>query len=117
MRFISTLGLAGLALYHELPEGPTYLAWAYEYYLRQFPVWGGEDGGWSEGLNYWATAANQHFLFLDAMKALGLQEIFAKKFFQNTAYFGLYNLQPYPASSFGGSLQYYRAQYQYQSDL
>ncbi|NLY75514.1 MAG: DUF4962 domain-containing protein [Firmicutes bacterium] len=101
MRFISTLGLAGLALYHELPEAPTYLAWAYEYYLRQFPVWGGEDGGWSEGLNYWATAANQHFLFLDAMKALGLQEIFAKKFFQNTAYFGLYNLQPYPASSFG----------------
>lgn len=101
MRFISTLGLAGLALYHELPEAPTYLAWAYEYYLRQFPVWGGADGGWSEGLNYWSTATNQHFLFLDAIKALGLSEIFAKKFFQNNGYFALYNLQPYPASSFG----------------
>ncbi len=101
MRFISTLGLAGLALYHELPEAPTYLAWAYEYYLRQFPVWGGADGGWSEGLNYWGTAINQHFLFLDAMKALGMQEIFAKQFFQNNGYFALYNLQPYPASSFG----------------
>jgi len=51
MRFISTLGLAGLSLYHELPEAPTYLAWAYEYYLRQFPIWGGADGGWSEGLD------------------------------------------------------------------
>lgn len=101
MRFISTLGLGGLALYHELPDAPTYLAWAYEYYLRQFPVWGGADGGWSEGLNYWSTATNQHFLFLDAMKTLGQKEIFAKKFFQNTAYFGLYNLQPYSASSFG----------------
>jgi hypothetical protein len=101
MRFISTLGIAGLVLYQDLPEAPKYLAWAYEYYLRQFPVWGGADGGWSEGLNYWATATNQHFQFLDAMRTLGLTEIFAKPFFRNSGYFALYNLPPYPGSSFG----------------
>ncbi len=101
MRFISTLGIAGLVLYQDLPEAPTYLAWAYEYYLRRFPVWGGADGGWSEGLNYWATATNQHFQFLDAMKALNLTEILQKPFFRNTGYFALYNLEPFPASSFG----------------
>ncbi len=101
MRFISTLGLAGLVLYQELPEAPTYLAWAYEYYLRQFPVWGGSDGGWSEGLNYWSSGINQHFQFLDALKTLGNTELFAKPFFRNNGYFGLYNLQPYSASSFG----------------
>ncbi|TCL74104.1 heparinase II/III-like protein [Hydrogenispora ethanolica] len=101
LRFISTLGIAGLVLYQDLPEAPTYLAWAYEYYLRRFPVWGGADGGWSEGLNYWATATNQHFQFLDAMQALNLTEILQKPFFRNTGYFALYNLEPFPASSFG----------------
>ncbi len=101
LRFISTLGLAGLVLYQDLPEAPAYLAWAYEYYLRQFPVWGGSDGGWSEGLNYWSSGINQHFQFLDALKTLGNTELFAKPFLRNNGYFGLYNLPPYPGSSFG----------------
>ena len=100
MRFISTLGLGGLVLYQDLPEAPQYLAWAYEYYLRQFPVWGGADGGWSEGLEYWGSAMNQHFLFLDAMQNLGQTSLLSKPFFRNTGYFALYNLQPYPSSSF-----------------
>ncbi|HYH03874.1 MAG TPA: DUF4962 domain-containing protein [Bacillota bacterium] len=101
MRFISTLGLGGLVLYQDLPEAPTYLAWAYEYYLRQFPVWGGESGGWSEGLNYWSTGISQHLLFLEAMSLLGQTEILQKPFFRNNGYFALYNLQPYLSSSFG----------------
>lgn len=100
MRFISTLGLGGLVLYQDLPEAPTYLAWAYEYYLRQFPVWGGAAGGWSEGLNYWSSGISQHLLFLEAMSLLGQTEILQKPFFKNNGYFALYNLQPYPASSF-----------------
>ena len=98
MRFISTLGIGGLVLYQDLPEAPTYLAWAYEYYLRQFPVWGGDDGGWSEGLDYWRSGTNQHFLFYDAMKALNSSEIFNKKFFRHNGYFPLYNLEPYRTS-------------------
>ncbi len=101
MRFISTIGLAGLALYHELRDAPKYLAWAYEYYNRQFPSWGGKDGGYSEGLNYWQTGHNQHFMFLDAMSVLNLNEIFERDYFKNNGYFAVYNILPYRFTSFG----------------
>lgn len=101
LRFISHIGIGGLVLYNELPESSTYLAWTYEYYLRQFPIWGGDNGGWSEGMAYWWNALNQHFFFLDAMKSLNLDEIYHKAFFRNTGYFALYNLTPFPTSSFG----------------
>lgn len=101
MRFISTLGLGGLALYHETGSAPEWLAWSYEYYNRQFPVWGGDAGGWAEGLNYWATGMTQHLRFLEAMKLLGFDEPLARPFFRNTAWFAAYFQQPYQASSFG----------------
>jgi hypothetical protein len=101
MRFISIIGLAGLAFYHELPEAPTYLAWAYEYYRNVFPAWGGKDGGYSEGLAYWQTGHNQHFMFLDAMLALNLTELFQRDYYRNNGYFALYNVLPYPFTSFG----------------
>ncbi|MDB5813634.1 MAG: hypothetical protein JWN23_751 [Rhodocyclales bacterium] len=101
MRFISTLGLGGLALYHDTPAAPGWVAWSYEYYLREFPVWGGDAGGWSEGLNYWASGMTQHLRFLEAMKLQGFDEVLQRPFFRNTPWFAVYNLMPYPASSFG----------------
>lgn len=101
MRFISTIGIAGLALFHELKDAPKYLAWTYEYYNRQFPSWGGKDGGYSEGLDYWQSGHNQHFMFLDSMKTLKLDEIFERDYFKNNGYYAIYNILPYRFSSFG----------------
>lgn len=101
MRFISTVGLGGLALYHELKDAPIWFAWAYEYYNRQFPAWGGKDGGYSEGLNYWTTGHNQHFMFLEAVKALKLTELFTRDYYKNNGYFAMYNVLPFTYSSFG----------------
>lgn len=101
MRFISTLGQGGLALYHETKNAPAWLAWSYEYYLRQFPVWGGPAGGWAEGLNYWATGISQHQRFLEGMAVLGFDAPLQRPFWRNTPYFGIYGQMPYPASSFG----------------
>lgn len=101
MRFISTLGQGGLALYHEAKDAPGWLAWSYEYYQRQFPVWGGPAGGWAEGLNYWASGLTQHQRFLEGMALLGFNEPLQRPFWRNTAYFGVYGLMPYGGSSFG----------------
>ncbi|GAA5169094.1 heparinase II/III domain-containing protein [Viridibacterium curvum] len=101
MRFISTLGLGGLALYHDTPAAPGWVAWAYEYYNRQFPVWGGDAGGWAEGLNYWATGMTQHMRFLEAMQLQGFDEPLARPFFRNTPWFATYFQMPYGGSSFG----------------
>lgn len=101
MRFISTLGLGGLALYRETPDAAQWLAWSYEYYLRQFPVWGGPAGGWAEGLNYWATGITQHQRFLECMAQLGFDAPLKRTFWRNTPYFAMYGLMPYAGSSFG----------------
>ncbi|NSL53448.1 heparinase II/III domain-containing protein [Uliginosibacterium aquaticum] len=101
MRFISTLGQGGLVLLHDTKAAPGWLAWSYEYYLRQFPVWGGPAGGWAEGLNYWSTGITQHQRFLEGMAILGFSEPLARPFWRNTAYFGVYNQMPYGGSFFG----------------
>lgn len=101
MRFISTLGQGGLVLYHEAKDAPGWLAWSYEYYQHQFPVWGGPDGGWAEGLSYWASGLSQHQRFLEGMALLGFDASLQRPFWRNTAYFGVYGLMPYPGSSFG----------------
>lgn len=101
MRFISTLGLGGLALYREVPEASQWVAWSYEYYLRQFPVWGGPAGGWAEGLNYWGTGITQHQRFLECMALYGFDAPLKRPFWRNTAYFAMYGLMPYGGSSFG----------------
>ncbi|MDQ7990034.1 MAG: heparinase II/III family protein, partial [Candidatus Dactylopiibacterium sp.] len=101
MRFISTLGQGGLALLHEVPEAAGWLAWSYEYYLRQFPVWGGPAGGWAEGLDYWSTGITQHQRFLEGMAQLGFDAPLARPFWRNTPYFAIYGLMPYGGSSFG----------------
>ncbi|KAF7599875.1 MAG: hypothetical protein CGU29_05020 [Candidatus Dactylopiibacterium carminicum] len=101
MRFISTLGQGGLALLHENKAAPGWLAWSYEYYLRQFPVWGGPAGGWAEGLNYWGTGLTQHLRFLEGLALLGHGEPLARPFWRNTAYYAVYNQMPYAGSSFG----------------
>lgn len=101
MRFISTLGQGGLVLLHENKAAPAWLAWSYEYYLRQFPVWGGPAGGWAEGMNYWSTGITQHQRFLEGMALLGFGAPLERPFWRNTAYFGLYNQMPYGSSFFG----------------
>lgn len=101
MRFISTLGQGGQALFHEHAAAADWLAWSYEYYQRQFPVWGGPAGGWAEGLNYWGTGLTQHLRFLEGMALLGHGEPLARPFWRNTAYFAVYNQMPYVSSSFG----------------
>jgi hypothetical protein len=101
MRFISTLGQGGLALFHEAPDAPGWLAWSYAYYQRQFPVWGGPAGGWAEGLSYWNSGISQHQRFLEGMALLGFNEPLSRPFWRNTPYFGIYSQMPYGGSSFG----------------
>lgn len=101
MRFISTLGLGGLALLHESPRAAAWLGWSYEYYLGQFPVWGGDAGGWAEGMNYWSTGITQHQRFLEAMALQGFDEPLERPFWRNTPYFAVYGLMPYAGSFFG----------------
>lgn len=101
IRFMPMTGLAALALWDDLPdESRQWWATTYRFYRDQFPTWGGDDGGWSEGAAYWRGTI-EHAAFQDALLAIGDPSAYATPFWKQHGYFPVYNVQPYPATGFG----------------
>lgn len=100
IRFMPMTGLTGLALWDDLPEAREWWAFAYRFYRDQFTPWGGDDGGWAEGVAYWRGTI-EHAFFQDALLAMGDPLAYSTPFWKNSAYFAVYNVQPYLATSFG----------------
>ncbi|MEO7598732.1 MAG: heparinase II/III family protein [Opitutus sp.] len=100
VRFMPMTGLAGLALWDDVPEAHEWWTSAYTFYRDQFTPWGGDDGGWAEGNAYW-RGTFEHAVFQDALLAIGDPSAYASAFWQNTPYFALYHVQPYRHTIFG----------------
>jgi hypothetical protein len=101
IRFMAMTGLGALALWDDLPaEARAWWALAYDFYRDRFPMWGGDDGGWAEGIAYWRGTI-EHASFQDALVAIGDPLAYRTTFWKNTPYFLLYNVQPYRHSGFG----------------
>ncbi|MBI5690800.1 MAG: heparinase II/III-family protein [Verrucomicrobia bacterium] len=100
IRFMPMTGLAGLALWDDLPEARSWWEFAYRFYRDQFSPWGGDDGGWGEGSAYW-RGTFEHATFQDALLSLGDPLAYASPFWRNSPYFCLYNVQPYLHTIFG----------------
>ena len=101
VRFMAMTGLGALALWDDLPgEARDWWRLAYAFYRDRFPVWGGDEGGWAEGIAYW-RGTMEHAAFQDALVAIGDPLAYATPFWKNTPYFLLYNVQPYRHSGFG----------------
>ena len=100
VRFMSMTGLAGLALYDDLPEAREWVAYANAFYKNQFPPWGGDDGGWGEGNAYWRGNL-EHARYQDALCAIGSPDAYANPFWRQTGYFPVYFVQPYKHTAFG----------------
>ncbi len=100
VRFMTMTGLTGLALWDDLPEAREWWRFAYDFYRDQFTPWGGDDGGWAEGVAYWRGVI-EHAAFQDALLAIGDPLAYANPFWRNTPYFQVYNAQPYRHTAFG----------------
>src|SRR5688572_16228526 len=94
IRFMPMTGLAGLALWDDLPEAREWWNFAYTFYRDQFSPWGGDDGGWGEGSAYW-RGTFEHAVFQDTLLTLGDPSAYASRFWKNSPYYALYNVQPY----------------------
>ncbi len=103
-RAIAFLGTAGLAFLGDIPEAEQWLDYALRSELTSYPSFGGDDGGWSQGLSYWSFYIYSHANFAVALRQATGTDLFKKPFFQNTGYFGLYFVPPYaPSGGFGDS--------------
>lgn len=101
IRFMAMTGLAGLALWDDLPgQARDWWSLSYGFYRDRFPSWGGDDGGWGEGIAYW-RGVMEHAAFQDALLAIGDPLAYDSAFWRNTPYFQIYHVQPYRHTGFG----------------
>ncbi len=74
----------------DVPQAAEWLDHAVNTFYAAYPVWADDDGGWHEGLNYWAGYITKVVWWLDiAESALGIDG-FKKPFWANAGAFALY---------------------------
>jgi hypothetical protein len=100
VRFMAMTGIAGLALWDDLPEAREWYQFVYEWYRDVFTPWGGDDGGWAEGPAYW-RGVYEHANFQDALLLIGDPLAYQSPFWRETGYFQVYFVQPYFSTNFG----------------
>lgn len=88
------LGEVAIAFQGEIPEAETWLDYAMTVFYTCYPVWGGEDGGWHEGLAYWSSYMSRFMYWVFASQAAFQIDPFEKPFFATTGYYAMYTMPP-----------------------
>lgn len=89
-RMLGFLGQLSIAFLDEIPEARGWLEYVVQLAFAVYPAWGGESGGYSEGLGYWSAYMSWVFDFFDALKVATSLDLYMKPYFRNTGYFALY---------------------------
>lgn len=114
------LGECAIAFLDEIPEAEMWLDYAVNKFYAAYPVWSDDDGGWHEGVSYWAGYMSKAVWWLQiaqsALQIDGLQ----KPFFDQVGDFPLYVAPPNspnmgfgdlshrpPSPSWGGFIEYF----------
>ena len=101
-RVFHKVGEAGIAFLGEIPESATWLDYAVNKFYSCYPIWSDDDGGWHEGVSYWAGYMGKAVWWLQvAQSALGIDGL-KKPFFAQIGDYPLYITPPHsPNSGFG----------------
>lgn len=99
VRTMGFLGQAAIAFMGDFPEAEIWFDYIVGLFLFKYPAFGGDEGGWSQGVSYWQSYISWVLEFLDALHTATGLNLAEKPFFRNTAYFKLY-AHP-PKSKFG----------------
>lgn len=96
------VGEAGIAFLGEVPEAEDWLDYAVNKFYACYPVWSDDQGGWHEGVNYWAGYLGKAVWWLQvAQSALGIDGL-QKPFFAHVGDYPLYVAPPHsPNAGFG----------------
>jgi hypothetical protein len=83
-----------IATFGETPESEQFLAYAVTKFFAAYPVWSDDDGGWHEGLSYFAGYMSKASWWMEvARTALGIDG-FKKPFFRHFGDYALYSAPP-----------------------
>ncbi len=104
------LGEAGIAFIEDIPEAKLWLSYALDVFFNVYPVWGGVDGGWHEGVAYWNSYMSRITWWLDIMRVGFGVDGYRKPFFRQTGDFPFYVNPPGSIhGGFGDSSDHYEA--------
>jgi hypothetical protein len=96
------LGECGIAFLGEIPEAEVWLDYAVNKFYACYPVWADDDGGWHEGLSYWAGYLSKAVWWLHTAKVTLDIDGLRKPFFDQVGDFALYVAPPgTPNEGFG----------------
>jgi hypothetical protein len=98
------MGLAGLAFLGEVDNASRWVGLATSRIWRYFDS-GGRNGGWGEGLHYWAYGLAVGIPFADALRRVTGLDLYKSNFLTETLYFPIYLMTPTPKGhvNFGDS--------------
>jgi hypothetical protein len=94
------LGEAAIAFQGEIPEAADWAWFAQSEFFNTYPVWSDTDGGWHEGVSYWASYMQRFSYYADVMRPAYGIDAYKKPFFSQIGYYPMY-LQP-PGTVGGG---------------
>jgi hypothetical protein len=101
-RVLSFLGLAGLSFLNDIPEAEEWLEYVLRCYLTSYPSWGGDDGGWAQGMSYWSSYVYWLTNFAESLRRVTDIDLYRRPFYRHTGYFPVYFQPPYaPRGAFG----------------
>ena len=68
------LGITAYAMYGEFPEAEYWFENVIPTYAATLPPWSYQDGGWSQGTDYWKDSTIHGQEFLDVMARAGIPQ-------------------------------------------
>lgn len=92
------IGIICIATYDEIPESAQWLNTVLPLFLAICPPWSYQDGGWSQGTDYWQYSSIHGQDFYDVLAHSGIINIYDMAWLRNEY---LWNLYVYPKGSYG----------------
>lgn len=92
------LGIVGVATYGEIPEAEEWLRRILPLYTNMLPPWGYEDGGWSQGVDYWQWSSTTNQEIMNVLALGGIINLYDKSWAYKEH---LWSLYVYPYGSYG----------------
>jgi len=101
-RVLAFLGNAGLSFLGDIPDAQKWLDYVLRCYLTSYPGWGGDEGGWAQGVGYWSAYVYFLTSFAEGLRGVTDVDLYRRPFYRNTGYLAVYFQPPYaPRGAFG----------------
>ena len=100
------MGECAIAFLGDIPEAETWIDYALNKFYAAYPVWSDDEGGWHEGVSYWAGYLGKMPWWLETMRTSLQIDGFQKPFFAHFGDYPLYVTPPGSPNSGFGDLAY-----------